>query len=175
MRNPVSIEKRKVDGTVKRVFEGDLVDADEDGWLAVFHDSARHTNYKDGQPSAPPPYVVYFLATHLPLVVSFYFDATGGLIEAQADAAMPSTIDGRKLAFVDLDLDVIVAPDMTYYVRDQETFEQNAVAMGYTPDHIDAARNGVRLAREMAEQRLFPFEGSAERVLGLGLAAEGPL
>jgi hypothetical protein len=175
MPNRVTIEKRKVDGSLRRVFLGDLVDEDEHGWLTVYHDSARHQNFKDGQPTQPPPYIVYCLSMRLPLTVSFYFDSLGELLEAQADDALPATISGRTIAFTDLDLDVIVAPDGSSYVRDHDTFELNRAAMGYTAEHIAAAHEGIRLAQELLANESFPFDGSAARVLGRMLAAEGPL
>ncbi|MBI2765851.1 MAG: DUF402 domain-containing protein [Chloroflexi bacterium] len=175
MPNPVTIEKRKVDGSVKRVFHGDLVDEDEHGWLTVYHDSARHQNFKDGRPTQPPPYVVYYLSMRLPLTVSFYFGALGGLLEVQADAALPATISGRTIAFTDLDLDVVVAPGGSSYVRDHETFELHRTSMSYTEGHVAAAHEGIRLAQELLANRSFPFDGSPARVLGRMLAAEGLL
>jgi hypothetical protein len=47
--------------------------------------------------------------------------------------------------------------------------------MAYPPKVIAAARAGVALAIELIEARQLPFDGSAERLLGRVLAADGPL
>lgn len=187
MRNPVRVQKRKYDGTVRREFGGDLAEATPDGWLAVFHDAGRHESYKDGRrvpPNDPDAtaggtwsssYIIYVLSDRQPLAVAFAYDELGELEAIHADAALPAVVRGRELSFVDLDLDLVVARDMTYEARDFETFEQNSLAMGYPAGVRESALAGLALAEQLVTEQAYPFGGAMERLLGRVLASEGPL
>ena len=76
---------------------------------------------------------------------------------------------------VDLDLDVMADNDLRYYVRDEDTFAEHTQSMRYTRGVVASAREGVRLAIELIEGHELPFDGSADRLLGRLLAAQGPL
>ena len=39
---------------------------------------------------------------------------------------VPPQFDGRVLSYIDLDIDVLVEPDFTYKILDEDDFEQNA-------------------------------------------------
>ena len=96
-------------------------------------------------------------------------------MEWQCDAGLPGRITGRAIEFTDLDLDVMVNPDGTYYVRDLEDFEARSVAMGYSEEAKQAAWKGVALALLLVKRRRYPFDGSAGALLGRALAARGPV
>jgi protein associated with RNAse G/E len=69
----------------------------------------------------------------------------------------PPSFNGRVLSYIDLDIDVLVAPDFTYKVLDVEDFEQNAKLFGY-PDEVQAnARRALAELIELIEARAFPF------------------
>jgi protein associated with RNAse G/E len=161
MRNPVETRKLKFDGSAKPSWHGDLVDAVEDRWLVVFFER--------------PPYAIrgeavvfalQFYGMRQPLSVLVCFDAAGRAMEWQCDAGLPARIMGRVIEFIDLDLDVMVNPDGTYYVRDLEDFEARSTAMGYSEEARQAAWKGVALALLLVKRRRYPFDGSAEALLG---------
>jgi uncharacterized protein len=170
VRNPVSTRKLKFDGTVKSSWDGDLVDASDDGWLAVFYERPEHRI--GGQAVV---YALRYFSTRLPLSILVSFDEGGGVLEYQCDAALPATVDGRTVDMIDLDLDVMASASLEYFVRDQERFEQNRGTMGYTREAAEAAHEGVRGAIELIVAGAFPFDGSAERLLGRVLASQGPV
>ena len=66
----------------------------------------------------------------------------------------------RRIDFVDLDLDVVAAPDLSWRIKDEEEFLEHARTMGYGEHDVAAAREGVRLAIERIEHRQMPFDGS---------------
>ncbi|MBC7933086.1 MAG: DUF402 domain-containing protein [Rubrivivax sp.] len=72
----------------------------------------------------------------------------------------PAEFDGSALTFVDLDIDVLVSPDFTYEVLDEEEFKTHAAQFGYT----DEVLRRVAEAREeligLIEARSFPFDGA---------------
>jgi len=69
----------------------------------------------------------------------------------------PPSFDGRVLSYIDLDIDVLVAPDLTYKILDVEDFEENARRYAY-PDEVQAnARRAVDELTGLIESRTFPF------------------
>ncbi|MFN0147452.1 MAG: DUF402 domain-containing protein, partial [Dehalococcoidia bacterium] len=99
----------------------------------------------------------------------------GRFLQAHADAALPARLRGREIDFVDLDMDVIVAADLSCSVRDEEEFEAHRVSMHYPEHVVRAAREGIQLATAAVEARAWPLDGSADLLLGRLMAAEGPL
>ena len=69
----------------------------------------------------------------------------------------PPSFDGRVLSYIDLDIDVFVAPDLTYKILDVEDFEENARRYAY-PEEVQAnARRAVDELTGLIESRAFPF------------------
>ena len=69
----------------------------------------------------------------------------------------PPTFDGRVLSYIDLDIDVLVAPDLTYKVLDVEDFEENARRYAY-PDEVRAnADKALEELIDLIETKAFPF------------------
>lgn len=170
MRNPVETRKLKFDGTAKPSWHGDLVDAVDDRWLVVFFERPAYAIR--GEAVA---YALQFYGMRQPLSVLVCFDRAGNVMEWQCDAGLPARITGRVIEFTDLDLDVMVNPDGTHYVRDVEDFETRSAAMGYSEEAKQAAWKGVALALLLVKRKRYPFDGSGEALLGRVLAAQGPV
>ena len=170
MRNPVETQKLKFDGTAKPSWHGDLVEAVDDRWLVVFFERPAYAIR--GEAVA---YALQFYGMRQPLSILVCFDDAGNVMEWQCDAGLPARITGRVIEFTDLDLDVMVNPNGSYYVRDLEDFEARSTAMGYSDDARQAAWKGVALALLLVKRKRFPFDGSAEALLGRVLAAQGPV
>jgi protein associated with RNAse G/E len=83
---------------------------------------------------------------------------TGALRNYYCNISVPPSFDGTTLSYVDLDLDILVAPDFSYQILDEEEFERNATLYG----HENELRTKARLALEelivMIDQRAFPFQ-----------------
>jgi protein associated with RNAse G/E len=110
-----------------------------------------------------------------PLSVLVSFNGRGETLEYQCDVAFPATIIGRRIDFIDLDVDLMVAPDGTARERDHDTFARNRETMGYSPEAVRMAAEGMALAHELHERGLAPFDGSPQGVLGRVVASMGPL
>ena len=67
------------------------------------------------------------------------------------------TFDGETLSYVDLDLDILVEPDLSYRILDVEDFERNAEDYGYSVEVRANARRAVDELVRMIETRAFPF------------------
>lgn len=171
----VTVRKKKYDGSTARQFTGEFVDGTEDGWLVVFRDAALHESFKRGEPDPMSPYIVMFFATHLPVVVSFFYDDRGDCFKAQVDSSLPTEVRGAELSFVDLDLDYVIPAGEAPYDKDEDELAQHRLEMAIPDDVIETAWEGLRLGHELHEARAYPFDGSAGAVLGRVLASRGPL
>jgi protein associated with RNAse G/E len=73
----------------------------------------------------------------------------------------PASFDDQLLTFVDLDIDVLVSPDNTYRVLDEDEFEANAARYQYSSEvHERVPRARAELI-DLIERREFPFNESA--------------
>jgi protein associated with RNAse G/E len=70
---------------------------------------------------------------------------------------MPPKFINGILSYVDLDLDILVAPDFSYQVLDLENFERNVTAYGYSLEIQANARRAVEELTGMIQLRQFPF------------------
>jgi protein associated with RNAse G/E len=69
----------------------------------------------------------------------------------------PPTLDGDVLSYVDLDIDVLVRPDLSYQVLDMEEFETNARRFSYSEETQHRAHKAVEELVALIETRQFPF------------------
>jgi protein associated with RNAse G/E len=81
----------------------------------------------------------------------------GALRNYYCNVNAPPTFDGETLRYVDLDLDILVAPDFSYQVLDVADFERNAQQYGYSVEVQTNARQAVEELVRMIETREFPF------------------
>lgn len=86
-----------------------------------------------------------------------FTDAERGLKNFYCNVNQPPAFDGRVLSYIDLDIDVLVAPDLSYKILDVEDFEENAVRYSYPQDVQTNARRALTEVIELIETRAFPF------------------
>jgi protein associated with RNAse G/E len=70
----------------------------------------------------------------------------------------PPSFDGHVLNYIDLDVDVLVAPDFTYRILDLEDFEENAKRYAYPVEVQANARRALKELTALIESRAFPFD-----------------
>ena len=86
-----------------------------------------------------------------------FSDADCQLKNYYCNVNQPPAFDGQVLSYIDLDIDVLVAPDLTYKILDVEDFEENARRYAY-PEEVQAnARRAVAELIRLIESRGFPF------------------
>jgi uncharacterized protein len=81
----------------------------------------------------------------------------GELRNYYCNVNVPPTLENDVLSYVDLDLDILVAPDRSYQLLDAEDFEENAKLYGYSDEICTSARRAVDELVRMIEVREFPF------------------
>jgi protein associated with RNAse G/E len=81
----------------------------------------------------------------------------GELRNYYCNVNVPPTFDGETLSYVDLDLDILVEPDLSYQILDVEDFDRNAKLYGYSDEVQSKARQAVDELVTLIETREFPF------------------
>ncbi len=89
----------------------------------------------------------------------FRFAGAGGqLRNFYCNVNQPPSFDGRVLSYIDLDIDVLVAPDLTYQILDLDDFEANARRYSYNQDVVTNAHRALDALTTLIETRAFPFD-----------------
>ena len=87
-----------------------------------------------------------------------FSEPTGKLRSYYCNVNAPPTFEDQILSYVDLDIDVLVNPDLSYQILDLDDFEQNAGIYGYPAEIQNNARRAVVELIRMIEARSFPFD-----------------
>jgi protein associated with RNAse G/E len=69
----------------------------------------------------------------------------------------PPTFQNGVMSYIDLDIDVLVAPDFSYQVLDLEEFAVNSAQLEYSNETQQQARAALTELISMIERRQFPF------------------
>ena len=85
-------------------------------------------------------------------------EPNGDLRNYYCNINQPAEFDGRVLSFIDLDIDVLVAPDFAYQVLDEDEFQRHAQEFNYSTDLQAQVRHALSELLALIERREFPFD-----------------
>lgn len=89
----------------------------------------------------------------------FRFHEPGGeLRNYYCNVNVPPVLNSSGLSFIDLDMDILVAPDLSYRILDEDEFEENAARYRYPPEVRRRAHEAVSELAAMIDARRFPFD-----------------
>lgn len=89
----------------------------------------------------------------------FRFSSPSGVLRNYyCNVNVPPTFDGDLLTYIDLDIDILVAADLSYRILDLEEFEENATRYGYSNDVKANAHQALDDLISLIEKRQFPFD-----------------
>lgn len=88
----------------------------------------------------------------------------GGLRNFYCNLNTPPVLEHDALTFVDLDIDVLVAPDFSYRVLDEDEFELHAELYQYPPEFRRRTSEALAEVLDLLARRQFPFvpDGSSQ-------------
>lgn len=86
-----------------------------------------------------------------------FLEPCGKLRNFYCNVNLPPHFDGRSLSYVDLDMDIVVAPGLTYEILDLDEFEINAESYQYPNDVRRRAHLALEELVALIEARQFPF------------------
>ena len=72
--------------------------------------------------------------------------------------ALPVKFDGATLSYVDLDIDIAVAPDSSIRVLDEDEFNENSIHLNYPADLTASVRDSLKALEKLILARQFPFD-----------------
>ncbi|HET7376383.1 MAG TPA: DUF402 domain-containing protein [Anaerolineae bacterium] len=86
-----------------------------------------------------------------------FVDDDGGSRLFYCNVNMPPEFEDNLLTYIDLDIDVLVQPDLSYQIIDLEEFEMNAEKYRYSNEVTAQARASVNELISLIDARSFPF------------------
>ncbi len=86
-----------------------------------------------------------------------FLEADGTTKLYYCNVNMPPTISSSVLSYIDLDIDIVVQPDFSYQILDQEEFAANATRYGYPEQVKTQVQRAVDELISMIKQRQIPF------------------
>jgi len=69
----------------------------------------------------------------------------------------PPEFEDATLMYIDLDIDMLVQPDFSFQILDEDEFEANAAKYGYSEQEKRQAHEAMNELIKMIETRQFPF------------------
>lgn len=132
---------------------GSLIELD-----AQFEEEIRHAQLGTILPGTRS--LEYYWLDHWYNVFRF-MEPTGELLYYYCNVNVPPVFDHSGLSFIDLDMDILVAPDLSYRVLDEDEFEMNAARYNYPPEVRERAHRALDELVALIESRRFPFDGHA--------------
>lgn len=139
-RWPARVERR----------EGSLIVLD-----AFFAEEVRHPLI--GTIEAGTHSTEYFWTDRWYSVFRFQTPA-GRLLKFYCNINTPARLAGGVLSFVDLDVDVLVEPDRSYAVLDEDEFELHAELYAYPESYRENVRLALDELLRLVGARRFPFD-----------------
>jgi hypothetical protein len=153
----VTVNSRKYDGRVSRSWparlkrrEGSLVVVE-----GVFEEEVNHALL--GRIVAGTLSTEFFWADRWYSVFRFR-EPSGALRNFYCNLNTPPSFGEGVIDFVDLDIDVLVAPDFSCRVLDEDEFELHAERYQYPPEFRRRARQALAEVLALVAGRQFPFD-----------------
>jgi uncharacterized protein len=81
----------------------------------------------------------------------------GRLLRFYCNINTPARLADGVLSFVDLDVDVLVNPDYSFTILDEDEFDLHAELYAYPPAYRDNVRQALEELLRLLDSRQFPF------------------
>ncbi|MDT4898600.1 MAG: uncharacterized protein QOH25_3677 [Acidobacteriota bacterium] len=86
-----------------------------------------------------------------------FVQPTGDLRNFYCNVNVPPILQGNVLSYIDLDMDILVAPDFSYSILDEDEFVANAVRFNYPAEVRHQSQEALQELIALIEKRDFPF------------------
>ena len=151
----IAVNSLKYDGRVRRTWTGGLVSSSDELIVLVgrFDKDVEHSDL--GFIGRGTVSFEHFWLERWYNIFRFH-EPDGKLKAWYCNIAMPPSFDGGVLNFVDLDIDVVVWPDLRYDVLDRDDFERNTLKFGYPHEILAATEKALADVIGLIESRGLP-------------------
>ena len=155
----VIVRARKFDGRLHREWQARLVAQTNSLVIVegVFESEILHPQL--GR-IAPGTQSTEYYWTDRHYSVFRFREPSGALRNYYCNINLPAEFDGRVLTFIDLDIDVLVAPDFSQRILDEDEFAVNAARYRYPADVRAAVPRALAELTVLIERRHYPFDES---------------
>jgi uncharacterized protein len=169
----VEVRSLKYDGSLKRSWRARLARAEGELVVleGVFEAEVRHALL--GTILAGTHSTEFFWTDRWYSVFRFREPDGGPLRNFYGNINTPPRLEGNILSFIDLDIDVLVRPDFSYTILDEDEFEQHARQFDYPKEFSARALRALDELRALIERRGFPFGQDASGLNSLDKNVEG--
>lgn len=86
-----------------------------------------------------------------------FVEPTGELRNFYCNVNVPPVLQRNVLSYIDLDMDVLVAPDFSYSILDEDEFAANAARFNYPAEILLKSRLALEELIALIEGHAFPF------------------
>jgi protein associated with RNAse G/E len=156
----VRVCARKFDGRLHREWQANLL-AQVDSLICVegvFEEEIRHPQLGN---IAPGTLSTEYYWTDRWYSIFRFREPTGELRNYYCNINLPAEFDGGVLTFVDLDIDLLVAPDFSRRILDEDEFAANAARYRYPAEVLDTVPRALAELLRIVERRDYPFDWTA--------------
>lgn len=159
----IIVQSLKYDGRVHREWRARLVERGASLIVVegVFEEEVKHPLL--GTIARGTVSTEYYWTDRWYSIFRFGEPRGGRLRNYYGNVNRPAEFDGRVLTFVDFDIDVLVAPDYTYRVLDEDEFAAHAARYEYSREVLERVPRALAELIELIERREFPFDESLAR------------
>jgi Uncharacterized domain/protein associated with RNAses G and E len=157
MKQPVTINARKLDGRIHRSWRAELISENEDFWLFIgeFENEISHPEL--GVIRRGTISYEYYWKNRWFNVFRFH-EPEGALRKFYCNVNQPPKFERGVLDYVDLDIDVLVRKDFSFKILDLEEFAENSKIYGYSDELTSECMRSLEELKEMINRRDFPFQ-----------------
>ena len=155
----ITVNSRKFDGSIRRTWRCELIEQ-RGSLLALVGEFDRTVDHPDlGRIEKGTISHEYYWLDRWYSIFRFH-EPSGSLRNFYCNINMPPSFSGDVLDFVDLDIDVLVWPDLRYDVLDRDDYETNSTRFGYPKHIIEKVEEALNELLKLIETRDLP--GAAE-------------
>jgi uncharacterized protein len=86
-----------------------------------------------------------------------FIQPTGELRNFYCNVNVPPVLQGDVLSYIDLDMDILVEPDLSYSILDEDEFMTNAARFNYPEEIRRRSQEALEQLVTLIESRAFPF------------------
>lgn len=152
----ITVRTYKYDGTEHRSWRAEL-SRQEDSLIvldAKFEEEIRHPLLGTVAPETLS--IEYYWLDRWYNIFRFV-EPTGELRNFYCNVNVPPVFQKNVLSYIDLDMDVLVAPDFSYSILDEDEFVANAARFNYPAEVLLKSRLALEELIALIEERAFPF------------------
>jgi len=156
----ITVEARKFDGRLHRVWQARLL-AQDDSLIVVegvFEEEIRHPQLGL---IAPGTHSTEYYWKDRCYSIFRFLEPTGELRNYYCNINLPAEFDGHVLTFIDLDIDVLVAPDFSLRILDEDEFAANDARYNYPEWVRDTVPHALDELLDFIKRRDYPFDWRA--------------